>query len=120
MFYLLIDGDADLENSGDIMSVAGLMKMFLVWLNMNDYSTHVNISHCVASLPTSHQQVLFALLVPSCQQIWNKLLTICNKLVDIIRLVARLFQQVRYSHDITILLQPCVVNLVTFLLYHES
>jgi hypothetical protein len=34
---------------------------------------------------------------------------------DIIRLVARLFQQVRYSHDITILLQPCVVNLVTFL-----
>ena len=25
----------------------------------------------------------------------------------------RLFQQVRYSHNITILLQPCVVNLVT-------
>jgi hypothetical protein len=37
----------------------------------------------------------------------------------IIRLVARLSQQVRYSHDITILLQPCVVNLVTFLLYHD-
>jgi hypothetical protein len=37
----------------------------------------------------------------------------CNKLVDIIRLVARLF------HDITILLQSCVVNLVTFLLYHD-
>ena len=35
--------------------------------------------------------------------IWNKLLTTCNNLVDIIRLVARLFQQVRYSHDITIL-----------------
>jgi hypothetical protein len=50
---------------------------------------------------------------------WNKLLTTCSKLVDIIRLVARLFQQVRYSHDITILLQPCVVNLVTFLLYHD-
>jgi hypothetical protein len=30
-----------------------------------------------------------------------------------------LFQQVRYSHDIAILLQPCVVNLLTFLLYHE-
>jgi hypothetical protein len=41
----------------------------------------------------------------------------CINVVDIIRLVARLFQQVRYSHDITILLQPCVVNLVTFLLY---
>jgi hypothetical protein len=56
---------------------------------------------------------------PSCQQVWNKLLTTCNNLVDIIRLVASLFQQVRYSHDITILLQPCVVNLVTFLLYHD-
>ena len=42
-----------------------------------------------------------------------------NNLVDIIRLVARLFQQVRYSPDMTILLQPCVVNLVTFLLYHD-
>jgi hypothetical protein len=47
------------------------------------------------------------------------MLTTCNNLVDIIRLVARLFQQVRYSHDITILLKPCVVNLVTFLLYHH-
>ena len=45
-----------------------------------------------------------------------KLLTACNKRVDIIRIVARLFQQVRYSHDISMLLQPCVVNLVTFLL----
>ena len=58
---------------------------------------------------------MFALLVPSCQQVWNNLLTTCNKLVGIIRLVARLFQQVRNSHDIAVLLQPCVVNLVTFL-----
>ena len=43
----------------------------------------------------------------------------CNNFVDIIRLVARLFRQVRYIHDITILLQPCVVNLVRFLLYHD-
>ena len=49
-----------------------------------------------------------------------KLLTACNKLVDIIKLViTTLFQQVRYSYDITILLQPCVVNLLTFLLYHD-
>jgi hypothetical protein len=81
--------------------------------------THVKISYLVASLPTSRQQVVFPLFVPSCQQVWNKLLTTCNNLVDIIRLVARLFQQVRYSHDITILLQPCVINLVTFLLYHD-
>ena len=40
-------------------------------------------------------------------------------IVDIIRLVANLFQQVCYSLDVTILLQPCVVNLVTFLLYHD-
>ena len=85
--------------------------------NYSEYCTRVKISHLVASLPTSCQQVVFALLVPSCQQVWNKLLTTCNNLVDIIRLVARLFQQVRYGHGITILLQPCVVNLVTFLLY---
>jgi ArsR family metal-binding transcriptional regulator len=60
-------------------------------------------------------QVVFALLVTSCQQVWKKLLTICNNLVDIIRLVTRLFQQVRYSHDKAVLLQPCVVNLVTIL-----
>jgi phage-related protein len=74
--------------------------------------THTQV---VASLPTSRQQAVLALLVPSYQQVWNNLLTVVNNLVDIIRLVARLFQQVRYSHDKTILLQPCVVNLVTFL-----
>jgi hypothetical protein len=81
--------------------------------------TYVKISHLIASLLTSRQQVVFALLVPSCQQVWKKLLTTCNNLVDIIRVVARLFQQVRYSHNIKILLQPCIVNLVTFLLYHD-
>ena len=84
-----------------------------------DRSTHSKISHLVASLPTSRQQVVFALLVSSCEQVWNKLLTTCNNLVDIIRLVARLFQQVRYIHDITIFLQPCLINLVTFLLYRD-
>ena len=54
-----------------------------------------------------------------CQQVWNNLLTTCTKLVDIIRLVTRLFQQGYYNHDTTILLQPCVVNLVTFLLYYD-
>ena len=81
--------------------------------------THVKISQLVASLQTSRQQVVFARLVTSCQQVWNKLLTTCNNLVDIVRLVTRLFQQGSYNHDITILLQPCVVNLVTFLLYHD-
>ena len=82
-------------------------------------STHVKISQLVASLQTSRQQVVFARLVTSCQKVWNKLLTTCNNLVDIVRLVTRLFQQDCCNHDITILLQPCVVNLVTFLLYHD-
>ena len=82
--------------------------------------THVKISRLVASLQTSRQQVVFARLATSCQQVWNKLLTTCNNLVVIVRLVTRMFQQGRYNHDITILLQPCVVNLVTFLLYHDS
>ena len=83
------------------------------------YHTHVKISQLVASLQTSCQQVVFAWLVTSCQQVWNKLLTTCNNLVDIIRFVTRLFQQGCYNHDMTILLQPCVVNLVTFLLYRD-
>ena len=77
------------------------------------------ISQLVASLQTSRQQVVFAWLVTSCQQVWNKPLTTCNNLVDIVRLVTRLFQQSCYNHHIIILLQPCVVNLVTFLLYHD-
>jgi hypothetical protein len=40
----------------------------------------------------------------------------CDNLADIVRLVARLFQQVRYNHDITILLQLCIANRVTRLL----
>ena len=81
--------------------------------------THIKISQLVASLQTSRQQVVFARLVSSRQQVWNKLLTTCNNLVDIIRLVTRLFQQGCCNHDITILLQPCVVNLLTLLLYHD-
>ena len=75
--------------------------------------THVKISQLVASLQTSRQQVVFARLVTSCQQVWNKLLTICNNLVDIVRLVTRLFQQGCYNHDITILLQPCNILVIS-------
>ena len=85
----------------------------------NNLSAHIKISQLVASLQTSRQQVVFPRLVTSCQQVWNKLLTTCNNLVNIIRLVTRLFQQGCYNHDTTILVQPCVVNLVTFLLYHD-
>ena len=80
--------------------------------------TRKNLTTCSKSA-NKRQQVVFARLVTSCQQVWNKLLTTCNNLVDIVRIPSRLFQQGCYSHDITILLQPCVVNLVTFLLYHD-
>ena len=76
-------------------------------------STHVKISQLVASLQTSRQQVVFARFVTSCQQVWNKLLTTCNNLVDIIRLVTRLSQQGCYTHDITILLQPCNILVIS-------
>ena len=56
--------------------------------------THAKISQLVASLPTSGQQVVFKLLVPSCQQVCNKVLTIYNNLVDTIRnIVTTLFRQ---------------------------
>ena len=77
--------------------------------------TRTNLTIC---LEISCEQVVFAVLFTSCQQVWNKLLT-CNKVVDIVRLGTRLFQQGCYNHDIRILLQPCVVKLVTFLLYHD-
>ena len=35
-------------------------------------STHIKISQFITSLQTSHQQVVFAQLVTSCQQVWNK------------------------------------------------
>jgi hypothetical protein len=54
-------------------------------------TTHVKISHLVTSLPTSRQQEVFALLVTSCQQVCNNLLTTCNNRVEIIRLVVWLF-----------------------------
>ena len=46
--------------------------------------TQVKISQLVGSLQTSRQQVVFARFVTSCQQVWDKLLTTCSNLVDII------------------------------------
>jgi surface polysaccharide O-acyltransferase-like enzyme len=45
----------------------------------------------VTNLFTSCQQVVFALLVPSCCNKFGTLLTTCNKLEGIIRLDTRLF-----------------------------
>lgn len=56
-------------------------------------------------LPVCRQQVVFVRLVASCQQIGNGIFTTCNNYVDIIRRVARLFQPVRHSDNITILLR---------------
>ena len=108
-----------LLNGPELLSKLELYCVNQVHNSVNS-PTHVNIPYLVASLPTSRQQVvLFALLTSQVvKNVWNNIITTPNNLVDTIRLVARLFQQVRYSHDITILLQPCGINLVTFLLYH--
>jgi hypothetical protein len=68
-------------------------------------------------------------LVLCCSQLvlcCSQLVLCCSQLVDKLsqgcwtrQTCYKLFQQVLYSHDIAILLQPCVVNLVTFLLYHD-
>jgi hypothetical protein len=80
----------------------------------------VKISHLVASLPTSRQQVVFALLIPSCQQVWNNLLTIVKALLILSDLLQGCSNKSDiYSHDIILLQPKCVVNLVTFLLYHD-
>ena len=75
-------------------------QLSVIFFKMVISSAHVKISQLVASLQTSRQQVVFARLVTSCQQVWNKLLTTCNNLVDIVRLVTRLFQQGCFNHDI--------------------
>jgi hypothetical protein len=64
-------------------------KLYTQAFILEDY-TRKN-AQVVTSLPTSRQQDVFALLVTSCQQVWNNLLATCNNLVEITRLVARLF-----------------------------
>ncbi len=54
-------------------------KLFILEVISKDLScnihtcTHAKISQLVASLPTSRHQVVFALLVPCCQQAWINL-----------------------------------------------
>jgi hypothetical protein len=75
--------------------------------------THEKISHLVASLLTSRQQVVFALLVPSCQQVWNTLFTTCNKHDGI----SDLFQgRSNKSDTVTMTTQGCT-NIVISWLY---
>jgi hypothetical protein len=61
-------------------SAAGLLQLVRFYV-CNRQTTHVKISHLVASLPTNRQQVVFALLVPSCQQVWNNLSTVATTLL---------------------------------------
>ena len=56
---------------------------------------------------------------PHMREYVNVLKFKCLYDINTLLILSDLFQQVRYSHDITILLQPCVINLVTFFLYHD-
>ena len=80
---------------------------------------HAKISHLLARLTNKPSTSCVHIACPKLSTSMEQLVNSCNDLVDIIRRVTRLFQQVRFSHDKTILLQSCVVNLVTFLLYHD-
>jgi hypothetical protein len=78
----------DVNASGGKITVGGkvndIFKLTLFILDSSVSSTHAKISHLLTSLSTSRQQDVFALLVTSCQQVWNNL-------VEIIKFVARLF-----------------------------
>jgi hypothetical protein len=91
------------------------------WLNPRSISyfskpliyTHAKISHLVSSLPTSRRYVFAC---TACQQVWNNLLTVVTTLLQPCCKVV----PTSPIHDISILLQPFVVSLVTFLFYHHS
>ena len=72
----------------DLLQDVRFLYVYMKYIRKNaDLYTRKNLWSLVASLPTSRQQVVFALLVPSSQQVWNRLLTTCNRLDGIIRLV---------------------------------
>jgi hypothetical protein len=77
-----------------------------------------NLTSCSKSpsLSTSPQQVVFALLVPSCQQVWNKLL----KLVTTLLILSDLLQGCSNKSPIlsyivtTLCCQPCNILVVSY------
>ena len=74
-------------------------------------STYVKISQLVTSLQTSCQQDVFALLVPSCQQVVPNLLTTCNRLDENIGLVTICQQLVPNLFQLVTICQQLVPNL---------
>ena len=82
--HLEYDGLCSLVQMVKLMFYGGQV-LWKLWHNLSNINgpkmlprsscTHVKISQLVAGLQTSHQQVEFARLVPSCQQVWKMLLT---------------------------------------------
>ena len=58
------------------------------WNSKWDVLLHKNLTSC-NNLLSSRSQDVFALLVPSCLQVWNKLLSTCNKVDDSNRLAPK-------------------------------
>jgi hypothetical protein len=83
--------------------------------------THVKISHLVARSAhkpsTSCVRTAYSKFLTSLKQL------VLKQLVTNLFILSDLLQgcsnKPRYGHDTTVLLQPCVVNLVTYLLYHD-
>ena len=78
-------------------------------VNIAMIHTRKNLTSCNNLLSSRYQDV-FALLVPSCWQVWNKLLSTCDKVDDGNRLATSLFQQV-CSNKFDIVWTQQVVNI---------
>jgi hypothetical protein len=66
----------------------GGLFLLYIWVNLVDLYTRKNLTPSSKSANNSSTSCV-ALLVPSCQQVWNKPITTCSNLVDIIRPVSQ-------------------------------
>ena len=90
-----------------------ILHVYLPGMSVHMTYTHKNLSTCSKSANKPLTKLSSYCLLQVVNKFGIKLLTTCSKLVDIVRHVTRLLQQGCYNHAITILLHPCVVNLVT-------
>jgi hypothetical protein len=113
----LLTTSTRLLSSTDLLQLSCFNNLLSSFGNLIQHKQHYynftrkNLTSC-RSLPTGCVRTTRPKLSTSLGQDVNS----SDNFVDIVRLVARLFEQVRYNHDITILLQLCIANRVTRLL----
>jgi hypothetical protein len=98
----------------------------VLWLVLRHIvpSTRKNLTSCgkkqTTTTTTNCQQVVFALLVPSCQQVWNNLLTVVTSLLilsDLLQGCSNKSNTVMIYNNIVITLcrQPCNIRVMSWL-----